>query len=212
MPSVSDQEDYDYGTEDKFTLDCIKHSCVMEYYNYIYGSIALSKKTFFITFTLKPSAYSKTSPMQYLDSRGYVYQCIKKHTKLFGFVPEVTQNGQIHYHGWLKMRDANDLVLLIDTVKREARHILGFVKVTKQPIETKEQAQRVSLYMVKQATFMRKLLKIPYKYLKDGLYSKYEKPSEHKNNEDLEYGIENRLPFVITMDEPSSIDIILKKN
>lgn len=113
--------------------------------------------SFFYTITLKPKLYKYSSVTQYELTYGILLHHLIQTVQDFEFVPEHTQQGNIHYHGWVYDSNPLQKINLLNKLKRERS--FGFIKLTPDIIINEDQIQRTHKYMCKDFEDTKKLLK-----------------------------------------------------
>lgn len=113
--------------------------------------------SYFFTITLKPKLYKYSSVTQYELTYGTIQHHLMTTVQDFEFVPEHTQQGNIHYHGWIYDNNPLQRINLLNKLKRD--RTLGFIKMTPEVIITNEQIKRSHDYLCKDYVNTRKLLK-----------------------------------------------------
>lgn len=129
----------------------------------------VSDNTYFYTVTLSPKQYSKPSLYQHKNTGHIVSSLCYKHTAHYGIMPEITKEGNIHYHFWATFNNPVNRYILLNDLKKQKQ--LGFIKLTSEPINNDESRQRVALYLSKECDITAKVLNIPYKHINTKQYN-----------------------------------------
>lgn len=109
----------------------------------------------FVTITLSPKVYKYSSTTQFEFTVHELECALRSSSELFQCVPELTNDGNVHYHAWVKFNDKYQLVSFINKIKR-MRGRFGFVKVNRETIEN---VSRVKEYMLKEYKITDKTIK-----------------------------------------------------
>lgn len=107
----------------------------------------VSENTYFITVTLKPKVYKFLTATQFDITRLHLIEQLHKHTDKFIIVPEVTKLGNVHYHGII--HSSRGIVSFINAIKKQGKNNIGFMKVTPNPLDSKENLDRAYEYVTK---------------------------------------------------------------
>lgn len=109
-------------------------------------SLKPPKCAWFMTVTLKPKVYKYSTTTQFeLSVQELEHICIL-HSTAFAFVPEITKQGNVHYHGWITFFDTLNKIHFINNIKKR-HNMLGFLKINDQPIE---EVDRTYQYIIKE--------------------------------------------------------------
>lgn len=112
--------------------------------------------SYFVTITLPPFFYKFQSTTQFELTAGYLEDILDQNADHYEFLPELTDQGNVHYHGWATFKDTVHRIKFMDRVKRSKK--LGFLKINDQRIIDVE---RVAKYMTKSYTDTVKIIKSP---------------------------------------------------
>lgn len=128
------------------------------------------KGSYFITVTLKPKLYKYPSTTQFEMTACQLEVYANQYATNFDILPELTNEGNIHYHGWLLFPDNLHKFKFQDKVKKDKN--LGFIKINTEPIID---CQRVAEYMTKSFDITSKIVRSPKAlHIKDCLTRLYE--------------------------------------
>jgi len=103
----------------------------------------LSDGNYFLTITLDPKIYRRSINEQYITVKDFIKNLLKQWCSVFWLVPELTNQSNIHFHGYIKLSFDHYRHHIIDVLKRFP---LGMSKINDQKISDKE---RVVNYMYK---------------------------------------------------------------
>ncbi len=109
----------------------------------------------FITITLPPKAYKFKAKEQFERTKPGIMDTFLTHTNDYCLIAELTEQGNVHYHGWFTERYDRSTLFLLDHLKQ--RH-LGFVQINKARINDVERTYK---YMCKDIDITKKLIKHP---------------------------------------------------
>jgi len=100
---------------------------------------------YFITQTLKPAYYGISARRQIAETRNIFKKIMIRYVLKYYFVIEITNAGNVHYHGWFTIPDGEGLIKLcmIDDLK-----ILGNTKIDIIR-DTEIDIKRVEQYLLK---------------------------------------------------------------
>lgn len=130
---------------------------------FVYYGDYISDDTFFITITLSPKLHSYGTTTQYDLTIHDVKKALGTSIKYI-LVTEVTKTGQVHYHAIVVSHSTVYFVRTINLLKKCRK--LGFINVTKNPINTEENFTRAHNYL-------RKDLKMTEDIIHTSLYKPY---------------------------------------
>lgn len=120
--------------------------------------------SWFVTITLPPKLYKYSSVTQYELTYGEIQHIMYSCCADFECIPEHTQQGNLHYHGWFTVAEVTSKILLMNKLKRSRQ--LGFIKLTTEPIITDESIRKTHTYMIKEYKDTKKILRgVPRKSL-----------------------------------------------
>lgn len=111
----------------------------------------------FLTVTLNPQWYSRKAADQFKQTKDMLKNILKKFSDEFIMVAELTKQGNVHYHGWIKYRNSHDMIdiHLLDTLK-----VIGLSHMKK--IDNVEGSQKKTLeYMFKNWNATRQFISNP---------------------------------------------------
>jgi len=111
----------------------------------------------FLTVTLNPTWYSRKAADQFKQSKDMLKNILKKFSDEFLMIAELTKQGNVHYHGWIKYRTDHETIdiHLLDTLK-----VLGLSHMKK--IDKIEGSQKKTLeYMFKNWDATRQFISNP---------------------------------------------------
>lgn len=98
----------------------------------------------FITITLKPKIYKIESKFQYMHTSLEVENICYRHGCML-ICPELTKDGNVHYHGIMNFKSNVSRINFCNTLKKS--RIIGYFKINSSPIEMWE---RTMNYIVKE--------------------------------------------------------------
>lgn len=84
----------------------------------------------FITITLPPRAYKHKAAKQHKLVKSTIYNIMRVHCKDFCIIAELTEQANVHYHGWFTEAYEHAMLFMLDNFKE----VVGFVKVNKERI------------------------------------------------------------------------------
>lgn len=120
-------------------------------------SIFVSAQSYFITITLSPKMYRRTTRKQFDVAVSYLHNITSSGVRVFYF-PEITQKGNVHFHGVIHGNKV-EIVQHLDRLKKFV-NTFGFINITEKPIESDGSKQRVIDYLIKEVQETRKILHI----------------------------------------------------
>lgn len=103
---------------------------------------------YFYTVTLRPVLYKYASREQFGQTAYLIRNCASKYAKEYGIMPEITKDGNVHYHFWALFDNDTKRFLLLNELKR--KRTLGFVKLTPEVIREETNLHRVIDYTLKE--------------------------------------------------------------
>lgn len=109
---------------------------------------------YFVTITLSPKLYKYSSTTQYELTIGELRQLFETSAARWAIVPELTDKGNIHYHGWIVLETKYAYILFLNKLKRKKS--LGFCKINDERIKD---IDRVFRYMFKEFRLTRTVIK-----------------------------------------------------
>lgn len=98
---------------------------------------------YFITVTLKPLLYIKPASYQFACTINELLKILNNNCYDFGYVTELTDNSNVHYHAWVEFKNINNKHKFINAFKKSK--VLGFCKVNTEPIV---EIERTYNYMI----------------------------------------------------------------
>lgn len=116
----------------------------------------LSPELVFYTITLKPRLYKFQALTQYELTINDLRKLLMGSCTKSCYSVELTDAGNVHYHGIALFRDRIRRLCFIDQVKRAKS--FGFVKLTNNAIETKDQLTRSICYISKDLATTTKII------------------------------------------------------
>lgn len=134
-----------------------------------------------VTITLNPKVYKYKSFLQYEMTINEMRRLCDNQTYRYVMVPELTKQGNIHYHCLCRFQTRLQEITFINKTKTKSP-LFGFSKVSK-PCESLKSVNQCIHYMFKDLVLTRKVLTyanykpkiINSSYLRDDdIYSKYE--------------------------------------
>lgn len=118
-------------------------------------SIEPLEGSMFVTVTVSPKLYKYSSTTQF-EMTCHELECLlKSQSSAFQCVPELTWNGNVHYHAWVKFDNKDRIITFVNKVKR-LHHKFGFTKINNDVIIERE---RVANYMLKEYKITNKAIK-----------------------------------------------------
>lgn len=106
----------------------------------------------FITITLPPSAYKFKAAEQHSKIKQILIDTFTAHCDQYCLVAELTQQSNVHYHGWFTEKYERSTLFLLDHLKQR---YLGIVKVNDRRIMN---IKRTYDYMTKDMEITKKLV------------------------------------------------------
>lgn len=113
------------------------------------------KGSYFITITLPPTMYKLPAKIQYEFMLNHIRKTFRRYGH-FQLLPELTEEGNVHFHGWVDMT-AIQRYKLIDHLKRMKHY--GYSKINKDPIVD---TNRVKEYMLKSYHITHQIIRWSY--------------------------------------------------
>lgn len=121
-----------------------------------YFNDKMSDKLRFITITIKPKMYNFQTITQYEMTHPHIRQIVDTTNATTVWNVEITKEGNVHYHMLSYFADAYSLISFINRLRKS--HIVGFYKVTSNPVEHTENLSRSIRYLYKDLELTRKVL------------------------------------------------------
>jgi len=110
----------------------------------------------FITITLPPTLYKYPAITQYLMTENYLLSYFKKTSVYWGFCPELTKQGNVHYHAIAVFGHALHKHAFIQLIKKSKN--FGFIKITEAPINHIDNLTRSCVYLLKDFDITKRVL------------------------------------------------------
>jgi len=123
--------------------------------------------SYFLTITLDPKIYKRTISEQFITVRDFIKNILKQYSDNFWLVAELTEQSNVHFHGFISFAQSHYKHHIIDALKRFP---LGMSKINNSVIVEK---RRTVEYMYKEyphtTQFINKpLIRYKKKILLDG--------------------------------------------
>lgn len=117
-------------------------------YKYMRSLYLPSTEHYFVTFTISPKLFKYKAVTQF-NMTTHEVQCIIRDIcpNDNSLCVELTDKGNVHYHGVMRLKDKCSKIKLYEAVKR--KRVLGFCNITKEPMNSQESIDRVCKYMCK---------------------------------------------------------------
>lgn len=116
--------------------------------DYVRGyAIRNSSLTYFVTQTLKPTYYKMKIDTQHTQTYCKLGHAFKEWCTDFIYLPEITKQGNIHYHAIVTFKNEISMLRFIEQTK--SKQWLGFMKITSNSIEDKVNMIRSKEYLIK---------------------------------------------------------------
>lgn len=109
----------------------------------------------FITITLPPRAYKYKAADQFARVKKLLVMIFSVHCDQWCLVAELSNQSNVHFHGWFTEMYHQSTLILIDVLKDA---YFGFTKVNAERIN---QVNRTFVYMTKDLEITKKLIKDP---------------------------------------------------
>ncbi len=109
-----------------------------------YPGLHPPKYSLFITITLKPDIKKYPAQFQYDSTKHIILSIMEKYCMRFAYLPELHEDGNVHYHGWLVLRKMSDKPLFLNSFK--GKKSIGFIKINRESIEEQD---RTYEYIIK---------------------------------------------------------------
>lgn len=118
----------------------------------VYSNVNL----YFYTVTLSPKLYKLASKEQFMQTSFIIRNTIHKYARHYGIMPEITKDGNVHYHFWATIKNEENRFILLNELKRKQK--LGFIKLTPNKVDTPESLDRMLNYIFKEHEKTHKIL------------------------------------------------------
>lgn len=148
----------------------------------------------FVTITLDPKSYKFCASVQHDMTVNFIETLLYDTCSNFQCTPELTEDGNVHYHAWLIFNDITSRMIFIDRIKRN--RLLGFMKINKEVI-AEEHVGRVQEYLCKSFDITCKVIKTVRRNLiitRDNMVANYIHKS--KNQQPVEGDSHSVLDFI----------------
>lgn len=89
----------------------------------------------FLTVTLSPKLYKHHPKLQFYKTHGIVADIMDRFCTDYCRITELTEDGNLHYHAWITLKNPNHRVRFLCTFKEKRyQYKLGYAKLNKEPI------------------------------------------------------------------------------